>query len=264
MNLQPLISHGPRIVAQIILLVVFVAFFGLHDLERFLKKEVLVVKTLKETDGIPSPAITIGAVQQINNQSCFNRNVSIERCLEKAFLKKSDIIKSVRIGLENEEEVNLTEEILREDFTFNWPGIYFTLTLPLKMDTDVMDNMILIGLNKDLNYIFFVHDREYFLLNDNPTAIPGEMRLLDVSNEEKPKRWQYRLELAEVNKLNLPTSPCINDPNYSFSSCVRKRMASKVKRKTKSLPGPVETRRIFSTFRKRKVKNDSKVGSQMH
>ena len=228
LNMQPLISRGPRIVAQIFLLFVFVACFGLPAIERYRKKEEMIVETLKQTkDGIPSPTITIGVPEQINNHSCFNRDVSIEACLEKTFLKKSEIIKSVLIGLENEEEVNLTQEILREDFTFDWAAIYLTLTLPLKMDTQLMKNMIRIELIKDLSYIVFIHDPEYFLFNDHPTAIPGEMRTLD-TNEEKSKSWRYRLEMAEVNKLNRPTSPCIGNLRYSFLSCVRKSVASKV------------------------------------
>merc|ERR1712012_138787 len=56
---------------------------------------------------------------------------------------------------------------------------------------------------------------------------PGERRRLD-TNEASPKKWHYRLELVEVNKLNLPTSPCNDDLTYSFLLCVKKSVASKV------------------------------------
>merc|ERR1712012_934304 len=61
---------------------------------------------------------------------------------------------------------------------------------------------------------------------------PGERRRLD-TNEANPKKWHYRLELVEVNKLNLPTSPCNDDPSYSFLLCVKKSVASKVRCITK-------------------------------
>ena len=227
MNLQPLISHGPRIVAQIILLVVFVAFFGLPAIERYLKKEVIIVETLKQTDKISSPAITISVPGQILNNSCYNRNVSIEDCLEQTFLRRSEIINSVIIGADLREKVNLTRDIVREDFTYDWAGIYFTLTLPLTIGTELTSDAIIMGIFANLNYLVFIHDPEYFLLNDNPTAIPGELRRLN-TYEMKPETCFFRLELVEVNKLNLPNSPCNEDLSYNFFSCVKESVASKV------------------------------------
>ena len=226
-NLQPLISQGPRIIAQIILLVVFVAFFGLPAIKKYLKKEVFIVETLKQTDKIPSPAITISVPGQFVNHSCYDRNVSTEDCLEQTFLKRSEIINRVIMGLDLQEEVNLTGGIVQEDFSYNWAGIYLTLTLPLTIGTELKSDAIIIGIFANLNYLVFIHDPKYFLLNDNPTAIPGELRRLN-TYEMKPETVFFRLELVEVNKLNLPNSPCNEDPNYNFFSCVKESVASKV------------------------------------
>ena len=220
-------SRGPRIVAQIVLLVAFLNFFGLPAIKRFLKKEVMIVESMKQTDGIPSPAITFSVPNQIIKHSCFDRNESTEDCLEKAFLKQSDIIKSVRIGALLKKEVIITEEIVSENFDFTWAGIYFTLSLPFQLGTDIKDKLYF-GLGTNLSYLVFIHDPEYFFFNNNPTTIPGAHRAFD-TNEMKPKSWRYRFELAEVNKLNLPASPCNDDPTYSFLSCVRRSVASKVR-----------------------------------
>lgn len=227
LNLHPLISKGPRIITQIGLLVAFLYFFGLPAIERFLRKDVMVVETLKKTDGIPSPAITISVTNQINDHTCFVRNKSVEECLVKSCLKQSDIIKNVKIGSKLQKEVKLTPKIIREDFTSDWPGIYFTLNLPINIGTNIGSNMILIGINRDLSYLLFIHDPEYFLLNDNPTVIPGAIRGID-TNEAEPHSWRFRLEVTEVKKLNRPASPCNDDLSYSFLSCVRKSVASKV------------------------------------
>ena len=40
--------------------------------------------------------------------------------------------------------------------------------------------------------------------------------------------WFYRMELTEVNKLNLPSRPCNEDPSYNFRSCLRKSISAKV------------------------------------
>ena len=232
-TLKPLIQ-GPRLVVQIVLLIVFLYFFGQPAITRFLKKEVVVVETLKQTDGIPSPAITISVPAQAKHHSCFDKNVLAEDCLENAYLKQSEIIKSVIVGVSPQKEVNLTGQNIREDFTFTRAGIYFTLSLPLKIGSNVLKDKLQIVLNTSLSYLLFIHDPKYFLFNDNPTAIPGERRRLD-TNEANPKKWHYRLELVEVNKLNLPTAPCNDDPNYSFVSCVRKSIAMKVQLEIKSV-----------------------------
>ena len=39
--------------------------------------------------------------------------------------------------------------------------------------------------------------------------------------------WYYRMELTEVNKLNLPSTPCNDDPSYHFQSCLRKSISAK-------------------------------------
>ena len=232
-NIQALASRGPRIVAQIVLLFAFLNFFGLPAIERFLKKEVMIVESMKQTDGIPSPAITFSVPKQIMKHSCFDRNESTEECLEKACLKQTDVIKSVTIGSLLKKEVNITREIVSKNFAYTWAGIYFTLSLPFQLGTDIKDKLYF-GLNTNLSYLVFIHDQRYFLFNNNPTTIPGAHRAFD-TNEMKPKSWQYRFELAEVNKLNLPSSPCNDDPTYNFLSCVMKSVASKVQKNIKSV-----------------------------
>ena len=132
-NLRSLISRGPKIITQIVLLVIFLIFFGMPAIERFLKKEVLIVETLKHTDGVPSPAITFSVPGQVTSHSCFDKNLSAEDCLEKTFLKQPDIIKSVIVGVTLQREANLTGGNIREDFSFSRDGIY--CVTQLKLDT---------------------------------------------------------------------------------------------------------------------------------
>ena len=229
-------SKGPRIVAQLVLLLAFLNFFGLPAIKRFLRKEVMIVESIKQTDGIPSPAITFSVPKQIMEHSCFDRDESTAECLEKACLKQTEVIKNVSIGAILNKEVNITQEIVRKNFAYTWAGIYFTLSLPFQLGPDIKDKLYF-GLSTNLSYLVFIHDPEYFFFNNNPTTIPGAHRALD-TNEMKPKSWQYRFEMVEVNKLNLPSSPCNDDPTYNFLSCVRRSVASKVRKKIKSVLEP--------------------------
>ena len=187
----------------------------------------MVVETTKDTKGIPSPEITISVVNQIKNDSCFDKNASIEHCLERDTLERSEILRRVIIGWRRKKEINLTQENLREDFTFNYAGRYYTLDLSMKIGPDDFEDQLFLELNTNLSYTILIHDPEYFLYNINPIALPTTaMRF--AAKDRAHNAWFYTLELAEVNKLNLPSSPCIDDPSYNFQACLRRSIAEKV------------------------------------
>ena len=50
---------------------------------------------------------------------------------------------------------------MREDFTSVFPGIYFTLDLPIKIGPNDYNDQLFLGLNTNLTYVVFVHDPEY-------------------------------------------------------------------------------------------------------
>ena len=225
--LWPIVSQGTRVFVHLALLLVFLYFFGMPAVVRFAKKEVMIVETTRQTNGIPLPAITISVPHQITDHSCFERNSSIESCLEGIVLNRSDILKSVVLGYEEKNEIIMTKENIREDFIFDFPGIFHTLTLPVKIGPNLFKDALFVGLNTNLTYLVFIHDPEFFFFNDNPLSTPAIIKRF----KTKPNSWSYRLELTEVNKLNLPSSPCADDPNYKFLSCMRKSVASKVQRR---------------------------------
>ena len=225
--LQNLILLGPRLLVQVLLLASFLYFFGFPAVARFEKKGVMIVETSKDTRRIPSPAITLAATGQITDQTCFHQNVSMEDCLEKNTLNRSELLKSVVLGFYSKKEINLHQEYFNEDFTSVWAGIYYTLKLPLKIGPNYSEDQLFLGLNSNLTYTVFVHDPEYFLFNLNPIALPTIMRKFTTKTDLPNSRY-YRMELTEVNKLNLPSYPCNEDPNYDFQSCLRRSISAKV------------------------------------
>ena len=106
----------------------------------------MVVQTSKDTNGIPIPAITVSAMGQISADTCFHRNASIEDCLEDNTLKKSDILKGNAIlGMKRQKNINLTKELVTEDFTSTWDGRYYTLRLPFNIGPDDNQDQIFLG-----------------------------------------------------------------------------------------------------------------------
>ena len=223
-----LVFLGPRLVVQVFLLAAFLHFFGFPAVARFEKKSVMVVETAKDTDGIPFPAITVAAVGQITEDTCFRKNTSIEDCLEENTLKWSDIIKSSVLGFGRRKELNLSQEFVSEDFTTVWAGRYYTLSLPIMIGQNSLEHQFFLGLNSNLTCRIFVHDPKYFMFSYNPIALPSTMRKFTTTVE---KSWYYTMQLTEVTKLNLPSSPCNDDPSYNFQSCLRRNISSKVLKK---------------------------------
>ena len=52
-------QRGIKIFLQVVLLATFLAFFGVPALRKYQRAEVMVVESVKDTDGIELPSITI-------------------------------------------------------------------------------------------------------------------------------------------------------------------------------------------------------------
>ena len=87
---------------QVILLAICIIFFGVPAIQKYQKEEVMVVETIKYTDGIPLPAITIRTVDVKRRsrirEKCFTRNNSVENCIQANTQNLSAILKGVRYG----------------------------------------------------------------------------------------------------------------------------------------------------------------------
>ena len=94
-------TKGVRLLLQILLLAIFLHFFGLPAIEKYQRREVMVVETSKDTDGIPLPAITIGQaggstnLRQRLDSSCYPLNASIPNCIKRETMNISRLLNSV-------------------------------------------------------------------------------------------------------------------------------------------------------------------------
>ena len=164
----------------------FLYFFGLPAVEEYRKKEVIVVETTKNTHGIPSPAITIAVPDQtrLKEDLYEHCNTSIDACIMASTYNSTNLIDSVVLGYERQISLNLTKNLLSEDFTQIWAGRYFTLKLPIQIGPDDDEDQLYIMLYQQFVYQIFVHDPEFFIFNENPTSIPQMNNYLDAKNEK--------------------------------------------------------------------------------
>ena len=226
-TVQIILANGARPFFQLILLAIFLFFFGLPIIETFSKKEVMTVEKRRNTFGIPSPAITVAAWTQDNQTDvCYALDGDIEKCIGEKSLNRLDLLQGAFIGFETGRDINLTKNMFAEDSTHSWSGRYYTLNLPFKLGpNDATDQLYLFLGNTTLFTTLFIHDPKFFIYTDNPDALP--MEIISFKTRTSFSHF-YRLDLVEMHELNVPSDPCNPNSDYNFRDCVKKSVSEQV------------------------------------
>ena len=226
-GVKQLFANGARPFFQIVLLLIFLYFFGWPIIETYAKKEVMVVEKIRNSQGIPVPAITVAAFpQEEESGKCYDLEEGIEECIATKTLNRSDILKGVLLGYDTRRVINLTQNMFIEDSNQPWSGRYYTLNLPLKIGpSDTTDQLYLFFANTTFFTQVFIHDPRFFFLTDNIDALPIEIATFKTRASYS---HFYHLDLTEMHELNIPSDPCNTDPNYNFRTCVKKSVSQQV------------------------------------
>ena len=221
--LKSCVKKGSRLGLQIILFAIFLLLFGMPALEKYNRKEVMVVNTVKNTNGIPIPAITIEVLDLSGYDSCLYRNdTSIARCFDGNAKNWTQIMRNGLIGLKRREVINMTEDVMQEDFTHAWSGRSVTLELSFRIGPNDNNDQVFILLDPNIGkYQIFIHDPEFFVYNINPTAGFIFMKY-------RNSGYYYPLELTEMNEIDNPSDPCNSDADYNFRECVKQSVTLQV------------------------------------
>ena len=196
-------------------------------IEKFKRKDIMLVEQMKFTNGIPAPAITIAVAEQLlfDFKSCTNLNASfIDNCINANSKNWSQVLKGITLGYGRKKSLNLTKDLVMEDFIEVF-GKYFSLNLTFKIGPDDLRDQMYILLNPGFVYQILVHDPDFFIYNENPATIPMIMTYFDTRTV---KSHFYRLELTEMNELDRPSDPCNSSPGYKFQDCIKESVSSKV------------------------------------
>ena len=217
---------------QLILLFVFLKFFGLDAISRYDEKKTMIVKSKKESGGIEGPALTVLAKHNqtkngwrqepresdglasftYNQCNEFEQFGTIKSCIENKTFDWKTTVRDIHVGI-NEFKVSMLDERLwTEDFTVGFEGRYHTLTIPRKLTTEWRQDQIYLDLNPNLIYDVYIHEINYFILNKHSFGLP-------MCHEEitpNPRGQYFEFILTEHEVLNLPENPCEEDKNYNF------------------------------------------------
>ena len=249
------IISGIKIVIQLILFVAFLIHFGIPSLEKYGKEETISVTSEAETNGIDAPAVTISVFYGAQGtgwksaqgqftwdtfnlvEHCENIKMpDLQLCMRNDTFEFHDFIREMYFGFPKKSASILRTSdgslslptvplSFEEDLSFTSTGRHFTIKASKIMTTQDQDWMVLI-LKRKFSFFIFLHDEEYFVLDVNSFGPPSILRMY--VNLNQSHSHYYEISLTIHKKLNIGRRPCVEDPDYSFKSCVKNSLSEKV------------------------------------
>ena len=189
---------GARLFLQLSLFFIFLYFFGLPAVDMYEKRDIMLVENTKFTRGIPVPAVTIVVFEQAHFDfgSCYDlKTEDGNECINANSRNWSQILKGVVVGFEEKTFLDLTTDVVKEDFIGLF-GNFVTLKMNLTIGPDDKKDQIYILLNSTYKYQIIIHDPEFFIYNENPAAIPMTTTYFDPRSDNTS--YFYHLVLTEV------------------------------------------------------------------
>ena len=196
-----------RLSLQLVLASIFLFFFGVPAIKKYLAKEVLVVKTLRENFAAPSISINARNPKTRRGwkkeeyekylQSCLQSNHS-ETCIENETYNKSGVFNNVFLGYTRKFSLMNSTNLWRKDFSRIPEGSIFTLNFPFNVGPDFRNDRLIFELSYSLVYRIFIHDPKYFVITSNDAYFP----VIKMSaNPNTTQSFVINFDLTEVISL---------------------------------------------------------------
>ena len=226
-----------RYLLKCLFCILFLTYFGLPAIERYTNQEVMVLNTVKKTDGIRTPAITISALNP-QTMNGWKGNISgyydllpsmckdidnITSCISLKTFKQEEVFMDVKLGFTTMQSL-LNEVSCTQDFALETNGMSFTLQINKTIGTNFFLDQLFISFEHKQIVKVMIHDQNYYV-GDNFIGPPSLLFIIDPNTTAN---YFHYLILTEVEELDLPADPCNNDPAYNFQACVRESLSSQV------------------------------------
>ena len=195
---------------------VFLCWFGVPSIKRYLDNKTHIVTTIESSEGVPAPAVTICGHWRDNTTNYQTENVinktcilfdDVQTCIENNTFKFGELVFSAKTEL----NISLHDyKLWIEDFTVPNNAKCFTFEMPIMLSSDShFDSFWFIF--KQAPTLVFIHDPKYFVLNFNP-SMPSILKSLGAMIPSPI----LRLQMTRHHKKNLPSRPCEEDEEYNF------------------------------------------------
>ena len=145
-----------HLILHVVLFILFLIFFGVPSVKKYLDKETIVIYSEEQTNGIEAPAITLVALRKDKKDSsamrigwksiaenltpltfsmfdhCQGMNFTdMNACLKNDTTERDEFLKSARLGFDEENSTSFVDKssssMWSEDMTATFVGRHFTL-----------------------------------------------------------------------------------------------------------------------------------------
>ena len=199
--------NGSRLLLQLALTSIFLFFFGLPAIKQFLAREVMLVKTMRESGGkIATPSISINARNPKTKlgwkvedtwkylESCLMSN-SANSCIEDGTYSQNEVFNNVLLGYTRKFSLINTTNLWQKDFVITVHGSLFTFNFPFDIGPDLFNDRLVFELSYDLEYRIYIHDPNYFVITSNNAYFP----VIKIStNPNTTQSFFFNFDLTEV------------------------------------------------------------------
>ena len=251
LKLRPTFVLGTNFFLYLVSFLLFLGYFGIPSIEKYLEKQTIIVTSEEQTNGIRAPAVTFSAAKnsilgwKTLDESiiedfttfdlfdhCNSINISdIDTCVSTDTFQRADFLKTARLGFT---EQTIKKDFLdessssfwTEDFTSHYLGTHFTLKPSVTISKNHSD-VIAFHFNASFTYSVLIHDENFFLVNYNPLGMPNKFWLVK-GESGNGSGFYYKMTLTKHKKLSLDHKPCEDDPKYNFNSCIKETLSQKV------------------------------------
>ena len=204
---QWLFIKGSRPLLQLALASIFLFFFGIPAIKKYLARDVMVVKSLRESRGkIAAPSISINARNPKTKlgwkvddtwkylENCLLSNQS-ENCIENGTYNQRDVFNNVFLGYTRMFSLMNSTNLWRKDFARTKHGSFFTFNFPFQVGPDLFNDRLVFELSYDLEYQIYIHDPKYFVITSNNAYLP----VIKIStNPNTTESFFFNFDLTEV------------------------------------------------------------------
>ena len=189
------VSIAIKVILQIALFILFLIFFGIPAVQKYVKKDTIIISSEEDTNGIEAPAVTfscsffgkVGWKSVFENTSVTSYNFrigdhcreeNIEECIEEDTFSLNEFIVGARFfGPTSPVDMLMNDSFWSEDLTFTSSGRYYTFTIDKKI-THAEEDYLVFVLNTSTVAAIHVHDEKFFLMNGNPLGPPTNTRAI--------------------------------------------------------------------------------------
>ena len=231
-----------------LLLVLFMVFFGIPSVEKYLSKETIFISSRKYTNGIEAPAVTFIALNNITgyawksetNQTssltgrytntflldhCQEINqTDLEACISEDSLGLTDFLTTATFQMIETSYGELNKSSWTEDMDSTANGRIFTWN-PKRLITPDWADVMFLSVYRRYRFYVWIYDTKFSFVSTNPFGTTSAFFELDGTTQHN---FYQELILVEHKKLNLGHRPCEESEDYSFTRCIKENIAETV------------------------------------